>query len=189
MLTAEQFVEEVKECQAGLRAFVRTLGVDPLWVDDVAQEALVIAYERRADFDENLSFRNWAWGIARNCVMNDRRKAARRSRILHENISDILHATAAQEDVDEGMTDADQLRMTALRDCLEEMPEKSRNLLRKRYEENEKAVDLAARFDMKAAAVRKSLERIRSSLRKCMEARMSLEFPSSLSFEQMEGRS
>ncbi|MEO0447829.1 MAG: sigma factor, partial [Verrucomicrobiota bacterium] len=69
MLTPDQFVEEVKECQAALRAFVRSLGVDPMWVDDVAQEALVIAFERRDSFDETLSFRNWVWGIAKNCVL------------------------------------------------------------------------------------------------------------------------
>lgn len=172
MLTSEQFVDEVKECQAGLRAFIRTLGVDPMWVDDVAQEALVIAYERREQFNEALPFRNWVWGIARNCVMNDRRKAARRSRILHENVADILTATAGLPGSELEMCDDEQARVAALRDCLAEMPERSRSLLQRRYEDNQRAVDLAESFDMNAAAVRKSLERIRHALRKCMEAKL-----------------
>lgn len=186
MLTAEQFVAEVKECQAGLRAFIRTLGVDPMWVDDVAQEVLVIAYERRDQFNEALSFRNWVWGIARNCVMNDRRKAARRSRILSENVADILTATAGLPGEEWEMTDDDQARVAALRDCLAEMPEKSRNLLQRRYQGNERAVDLAESFDMNAAAVRKSLERIRLALRKCMEAKIGRGWSSPPSYSTLE---
>lgn len=186
MLTPEQFVAEVKECQAGLRAFVRTLGVDPMWVDDVAQEALVIAYERREQYNEALPFRNWVWGIARNCVMNDRRKAARRSRILNENVADILTATAGLPESGLEMTDDDQARVAALRDCLAEMPERSRNLLQRRYQENEKAVDLAESFEMNAAALRKSLERIRHALRKCMEAKLAREWPGSAAYSNLE---
>ena len=186
MLTPDQFVAEVKECQAGLRAFVRTLGVDPMWVDDVAQEALVIAYERRDQFNEALSFRNWVWGIARNCVMNDRRKAARRSRILNENVADILTATAGAPEENLEWGDDDHARVLALRVCLEEMPEKSRSLLQRRYEENQRAVDLAESFDMNAAAVRKSLERIRQALRKCMETKLAGGWPSSSPFANLE---
>ena len=102
VLTNEQFVDLVREHQSGLRAFIRSLGVDPMWVDDLAQEALVIAYERRRDYDDNLSFRNWVWGIARHCVLNERRKSARRSRILHANITDILLATAGDISEAEG---------------------------------------------------------------------------------------
>ena len=172
MLTNDDFVELVREHQAGLRAYIRSLGVDALWVDDVAQEALVIAYERRDHFDDNLSFRNWVWGIARNCVLNDRRKTARRSRILNDNLTDILVSTSSACDDPVEMTDLEQARLVALKECLSHIPEKSRELLRQRYEKNLKATDLAEALDMNAAAVRKSLERIRASVRKCMETRI-----------------
>ncbi|MFT5470350.1 MAG: RNA polymerase sigma-70 factor (ECF subfamily) [Verrucomicrobiales bacterium] len=172
MLTNEEFVEHVREYQSGLRAYVRSLGVDALWVDDVAQEALVIAYERRDRFDVNLSFRNWVWGIARNCVLNDRRKSARRNRILNDNLTDILVSTSSASDEVEEHNDLDQYRLAALKECLSQIPEKSREMLRQRYELNLKATDLAEALDMKSAAVRKSLERIRSSMRKCMETRI-----------------
>lgn len=172
VLSNEQFVELVREHQSGLRAFVRSLGVDPMWVDDLAQEALVIAYERRQDYDENLSFRNWVWGIARHCVLNERRKVARRSRILQENITEILIATAGDSEEPEGWTDDDRARAAALKACLEEIPERSRMLLRRRYEQEMKATDLAEEFNMNPPALRKALERIRTSLRHCMEGRL-----------------
>jgi RNA polymerase sigma-70 factor (ECF subfamily) len=172
VLSNEQFVDLVREHQAGLRAFIRSLGIDPMWVDDLAQEALVIAYERRQDYDENLSFRNWLWGIARNCVLNERRKSARRSRILHENLTDILLATAGEIQEEDSWSDDDRARAAALRACLEEIPERSRELLRRRYEQEARAADLAAEFAMNPAAMRKSLERIRTALRLCMQTRL-----------------
>ena len=172
MLNNEAFVELVRDHQSGLRAYIRSLGIDAMWVDDVAQEALVIAYERREAFDEDLPFRNWVWGIARNCVLNDRRKTARRSRILHENVTDILVSTSSASDDLIELSDSDLARIKALNECLGQMPEKSQEMVKQRYEKNVKAADLAERLDMSAAAVRKSLERIRTSIRKCMEARL-----------------
>lgn len=172
MLSNDEFVELVREHQAGLRAFIRSLGIDGMWVDDVAQEALVIAYERRDQYDPEQPFRNWVWGIARNCVLNDRRKTARRSRILNDNVTDILLSTSSVCDEVEGMNDADQQRMVALQECLQQIPEKSREMVRQRYENNLKATDLASHLQMNAAAVRKSLERIRSAIRRCMEERL-----------------
>ncbi|MEO0446597.1 MAG: sigma factor-like helix-turn-helix DNA-binding protein, partial [Verrucomicrobiota bacterium] len=104
---------------------------------------------------------------------NDRRKTARRSRILHENVTDILTSTAGKIEVEEGKTDSEEELVEALKNCLDEMPEKSRMLLQRRYEENARAVDLASALDMNAATVRKNLERIRTSLRKCVELRVS----------------
>lgn len=173
VLSNEQFVDLVREHQSGLRAFIRSLGVDPMWVDDLAQEALVIAYERREDYDETLSFRNWVWGIAKHCVLNERRKLARRSRILHENVTDILLATAGDFAEPEGSSDEDRLRAAALKSCLEEMPERSRDLLRRRYELEMKSTDLAEEFNMNPPALRKALERIRNAIRDCMEERLS----------------
>ncbi len=173
MLSNEQFVQLVRDHQAGLRAFIRSLGIDAMWVDDVAQEVLVIAYERLDQYDESLPFRNWVWGIARNCVLNDRRKTARRSRILNENVADILLSTSSvPEEEDRGLGDEERKRVQALKECLEQIPQKSRDLVRQRYEKNVKASDLATELNMKAAAVRKSLERIRASIRKCMETRL-----------------
>ncbi len=173
VLSNEQFVDLVRENQSGLRAFIRSLGVDPMWVDDLAQEALVIAYERREDYDEALSFRNWVWGIAKHCVLNERRKLARRSRILHENVTDILLATAGDSAEPEGSSDEDRLRAAALKSCLEEMPERSRDLLRRRYELEMKSTDLAEEFNMNPPALRKALERIRNAIRDCMDERLS----------------
>lgn len=176
-LTAEQYIDYVRANHAGLRAFIRSLGVDALWVDDIAQEAFIVAYQRMEEFDADRDFGAWVRGIARNLVINERRKTARRKRILSDNLTDVLvSSSSADEDVDTGvdlgMGDRARAKMAALRECLQKMPEKSQAMIKARYEENASAPDIAEQLDMKSAAVRKSLERIRTALRKCMEERL-----------------
>jgi RNA polymerase sigma-70 factor (ECF subfamily) len=78
----QEFEGWVKEHQSGLRAFIRALGVDEAWVDDLAQEAFIIAYRRLDDFEPGTDFGKWLRRIARNLAANERRKDARRSRLL-----------------------------------------------------------------------------------------------------------
>ncbi len=173
--TTETFIEYVRENHAGLRGFVRSLGVMPMWVDDIAQEAFVIAYERLEEFDPERDFGAWVRGIARNLVINERRKDARRKRILADNLTDILvRSSSVPETEAEELGDRGAAKVAALRQCLMELPAKSRALIQARYEEEESAPDMADRFEMKAPAVRKALERVREALRKCMDEKMRL---------------
>lgn len=167
------FIEQVREHHAGLRGFVRALGVDPLWVDDVAQEAFIVAYNRLEEFDQERDFGAWLRGIARNLVINERRKDARRKRILSDNLTDVLlSSSSASDQEEEEIGDRGLAKLNALRACVADLPEKSLGLLRARYEDDNAAAEIAEEFEMKAPAVRKALERVRVSLKKCMEKRL-----------------
>lgn len=169
----ELFTEQVREHHAGLRGFVRSLGVNPLWVDDVAQEAFIVAYNRLDEFDRERDFGAWLRGIARNLVINERRKDARRKRILSDNLTDVLlSTTSVAEEEDQEIGDTGMAKLQALRECISSLPEKSLLLLKSRYEDENSAQDIAEEFEMKPPAVRKALERVRSALRKCMEERL-----------------
>ncbi len=169
----ELFVEQVREHHAGLRGFVRALGVAPMWVDDIAQEAFIVAYNRLSEFDHERDFGAWLRGIARNLVINERRKDARRKRILSDNLTDVLLSTSSMpESEEEEMGDSALEKMTALRECVKNLPEKSMKLVRAKYENELSAEDIAKDFEMKSPAVRKALERVRVALRKCMEERL-----------------
>ncbi len=169
----ELFVEQVREHHAGLRGFVRSLGVDPLWVDDVAQEAFIVAYNRLDEFDQERDFGPWLRGIARNLVINERRKSARRKRILSDNLTDVLLSSSSATDEEEkDLGDSALAKVTALRDCIGTLPEKSLGMLKSRYENDLSAQDIADELQMKPPAVRKALERVRVALKKCMEERI-----------------
>ena len=151
-----------------------------MWVDDVAQEAFIVAYERLEEFDSDRDFGAWLRGIARNLVINERRKDARRKRILSDNLTDILVRTSSvPEAEEEELGDSGTAKLAALRQCLMELPEKSRALVQARYENDESAPDIAKRLEMKPPAVRKALERVREALRKCMESKLEVASASS----------
>ena len=156
----------VEEHQASLRAFVRTLGVDPDWVDDLAQDAFVVAYRELETFDEDRDFGKWLRGIARNLVRNELRKAVRR-RIMNEDLTCHLLLTREPES---SLFDGRQV--SALRDCVEELPSKSRALVHSRYHEGWNAAQMAEKFQIKAATIRQALLRVRRQLYQCIVQRV-----------------
>ena len=86
----EQFTDLVNQHQVRLRAFVRSLGTRQDWVDDIAQEAFLTAFNQWETFDQSRDFGKWVRGIAFNIIRNETRKDARRKRILHTDITWML---------------------------------------------------------------------------------------------------
>ena len=162
----EAFAGLVREHQAGLRAFVRALGVDEVWVDDLAQEAFIVAYRRQDAFDPTADFGKWLRGIARHLVANERRKTARHSRLLHESLTDLL---LEQSPVDDSASFRTAELLAAMRGCVAQLTPRNKELLQRRYAEGENAVQLAERWRMSADAVRQSLVRIRTTVKTCIE--------------------
>ena len=86
----EEFTDLVDQHQVRLRAFVRSLGTRPDWVDDIAQEAFLTALNQWETFDPSRDFGKWVRGIAFNIIRNETRKDARRKRILHTDVTWML---------------------------------------------------------------------------------------------------
>jgi RNA polymerase sigma-70 factor, ECF subfamily len=166
----DEFSSLVREHQAGLRGFIRALGVEAVWVDDLAQEAFIVAYRRYESFDSQKDFGRWLRGIARNLVANERRKEARHARLLDGPFTDLM--LEAQSDAStEDAVDARRL-VEAMNDCVGQLPEHSRELLRRRYREDENATLLATAFQMNPDAIRQSLMRIRTLVKQCIEKKL-----------------
>jgi RNA polymerase sigma-70 factor (ECF subfamily) len=164
----ELFADLVKEHQVSLRVFVRSLGVESGWVDDLAQDAFVVVYREMDSYDPDRDFGKWLRGIARNLVRNELRKRGRHRRILHESLSQHLLGLAEKEKDRE----VDVTQLSALRDCVEQLPGRSRELVRSRYYEGWDATILADKFEMKAVTVRQTLLRIRRQLYQCINQRV-----------------
>lgn len=159
----------VREHQAGLRAWIRALGAQDAWVDDLAQEVFLVAHRRRADFIDGADAGAWLRGIARNLVLNERRKEARRSRLLQGSLADVLADDATEPHPAPG--DIPTL-VAAMNDCVAQLPERSRDLLRRRYAGEENASTLARALDTSAQAVRQTLVRIRALVKSCVEGKV-----------------
>jgi RNA polymerase sigma-70 factor (ECF subfamily) len=157
----------VVEHHVQLRAFVRSLAVGPDWVDDIAQEAFLIAYREWDSFDASRDFGKWIRGIAANIVRNEIRKDARRHRLLHTELAEILLSRQA-----EARESRPPLTVEAVRDCLGTLAPMSRKVVRARYQDGESAPEIANRFELSAANVRQMLVRIRHQIKICVELRL-----------------
>ena len=164
-----EFASFVREHQASLRSFLSIIGVRADSVDDLAQDTFLVAYKELDRFDEDQDFGKWLRGIARNLTRNELRKDARRSRILNNELTEHLLAEADQDQNSSTYEEAD---LCALRDCIEQLPDKSRKLISGRYRDEWKASFLADQFEMSATAVRLALMRIRRQLKTCIETKI-----------------
>jgi RNA polymerase sigma-70 factor (ECF subfamily) len=166
MQRCREFENHIREHQAGLRAFIRALGADDAWVDDLAQEVFLVAYRRMDDFAPGTDFGKWLRAIARRLLANERRKEARHARLLPFAVADLLFEQELQQPVDG--PDLERL-LPALRECVERLPTHSRELLHRRYAFSENAATLARELHLKADNVRQQLMRIRLLVRQCLE--------------------
>lgn len=167
----EWFMEQVRREQSRLRAFVRVLGVRAEAVDDIAQDALLVAYERLATFRADEDFGAWVRGIARRLVANCLRKENRRQVILSEHMAELL-AASAPESLHPLAETGQGEHLEALQSCLEKLPERSRQLLHLRYFEELSPGVIAGRWERSATDVRQQLFRLRQALLKCIEHRL-----------------
>jgi len=158
------FENLVREHQAGLRAFIRALGADEAFVDDLAQEAFIVAYRRLDNFESGTDFGRWLRGIARHLVANERRKDARRSRLLPMAVADIL----LHREPSDTPPDLSRL-LPVMQDCVGQLPPRSQELLQRRYAGGENARSIARELRLNADAVRQTLLRIRIAVKECIE--------------------
>jgi len=166
----DRFELLVIEHHVRLRAFVRSLGVDPDWVDDLAQEALLTAYREWESFDVNRDFGKWVRGIAANIVRNEIRKDARHRRILR---GDLVRVLLGREP--ESSERVEPVSIVAIRDCMSRLPSRSRQLVQGRYRDGHRAPELARELGLSVDNVRQMLTRIRRQLRRCVELRVAQE--------------
>jgi RNA polymerase sigma factor (sigma-70 family) len=86
-----------REDLAALRRYARSLTRNDATADDVVQEALLRAWQRRADLRASGAWRGWLLTIVRNVFVSSHRQTRARSR-LDTDFADLL---LAQQDPDQ----------------------------------------------------------------------------------------
>lgn len=159
----DRFTPLVAENQGWLRAYVRSLGIEAASVDDVAQDAFLVAYRRFAEYDPERPFAAWLKGIAKLIAANEHRRARSRGRLVEPSLAAVLAVVDEEEPEDEAGLERH------LADCLQRLPEHSRELLRLRYQDELDATALGERLGRDGNAVRQALFRVRELVRRCVE--------------------
>ena len=136
--------------------------------EDLAQEALLIAFRKLPGIDPTLPLGPWLRGIALNLLANHRRKF----RAIPVGLNDELQAMLDTQ-LDAGChSGRESERMYALRECMEELDGPARALIRERYSDGTSLDELAARLGRKTSAVSMQLHRLRELLAGCIGQRL-----------------
>ncbi|MEM6278217.1 MAG: sigma factor, partial [Verrucomicrobiota bacterium] len=77
----DEFVALLTSHQSAVRFYVASLLPGEARAADVAQQANITIWNKRADFEPGTNFKAWAFSIARYEVLNFRKKEARDARL------------------------------------------------------------------------------------------------------------
>jgi RNA polymerase sigma-70 factor (ECF subfamily) len=80
----EVFKTELVALIPQLRAFARSLTGDPTAADDLAQDAMVKAWDARASFEMGTNMKAWTFMILRNQFYSEKRRSWRQSQLDQE---------------------------------------------------------------------------------------------------------
>jgi len=153
-----------------LMAYLMSLLGDHALAEDVAQQALVIAYRKINTLKDPASFPAWLRGIARLEGLAALRRRGREIAIAPDAIQELDEAYRRFEL--EYPTKSWEERFQLVQDCFEDLPEAMRTVCRLHYHENHKAWQIAESLSLNLNTVLKRLERARTAIRDCVEARL-----------------
>lgn len=162
---ADVFAILVREQAERLLAFLRAT-VPPSSVDDLFQEAVLVAWRRLGDYDRSRPFGAWMRGIARNLVM-DHLSRLGRERPTDDALLDAIERRAEEHD---GADREDfRARLERLDECVAALPEEYRSAIHHCYRLDAPLARVAAEAGASVEAIKKRLQRARAMIAACME--------------------
>ena len=135
--------------------------------EDIFQNTVLKAVTKDVNFEAEAALFSWAFITARRDSLNWIRKHRRESVGIDEDILTLIH-----QDWQNDHLNPKGNRFELLRDCMEELPQKSEKILRLRYFEGLSCGEIADSISITLDAVYKRISRIQNSLKKCVELKM-----------------
>jgi RNA polymerase sigma-70 factor (ECF subfamily) len=164
----ERFLTLLLKAQPDLKAFIASVVRDRAAADDLFQEVCLTLWQSFAGYEPARPFGAWARGVAAKKVLQSFEKTRRLPLAFSpKTIQVVLEAFDRNEPA---RTDTD-----GLRECIGQLPPRSRELLVLRYEKSLKLGEIARSVGSSLDAVHKLLSRIRENLEECLRRRLQAE--------------
>jgi RNA polymerase sigma-70 factor, ECF subfamily len=137
--------------------------------EDLAQEVFVTAFRKIGSFENGRPFGAWLRGIGLHLLRNHHRKFRAHGVGGAAELQALLDARldASMEAVDEGDL------LAALKECLAAVEGPAKFLLMERYVQGRTVREIARNANRGYSALTMQLHRVRESLRRCVELKMS----------------
>ncbi len=139
----------------------------PGLADDITQQVFLEFFAKQQQWNLDADLRPLLATMTRNVAMRCWRE---RTRQVPEVVRDLAeHIRALAEAVPESADSRWEDELTALKRCVEKLPDQSRSLVDLHYHGGLSTVEIAGQLAMKADAVRQAICRVRGQLRECIE--------------------
>lgn len=148
--------------QPVLAGYIGALVRDRAIVDDIQQSVALTAVEKMDEYDDTRSFEAWVIGIARHKVLQYYRTTSQDRLVFDDALADAFtkHYIASTNGYEE--------RLSALRQCMQRLPEDAQSLLTQRYFEQVPVKSIARALGKTPARISKRLFTIRRALERCI---------------------
>jgi RNA polymerase sigma-70 factor (ECF subfamily) len=153
-----------------LLAYLRSIVRDKDVVDDLFQESMLVAWRKLDQYDRNRPFGAWLRGIARNLALGHFRERAGHDQPLDSKALEWLESRFAEVHGLDGDTLAEKL--SALRDCVDSLPEPYRQPVRMRYIDSLPLPEIGKSLQLTAEGLKKRLSRAKLRLADCLERKL-----------------
>jgi len=165
----EAFVRLLVEHEPRLRAYLR--GLLPTWpdVEEVMQNASLVAWRKFSAFQPDTNFAGWLMTIARFEALKHRRSMARSPLVFSDDIWEMLADEAS------GDTEPANLRRDALEKCLGKLPSGQRELVLQAHTPGARLKEIAQQTGSSEQAFYKTMQRLRAALLECISHTMAQE--------------
>ena len=163
-----QFIHDLTDWQNRLFGYLVTLVGNVHDARDVLQEANLVMWRRMDTFTPGTDFGAWARRCAYFQAKAFFRDRKRGPGLLEEEVLELI--AAVQVEQHPALDESEQT--LALRDCLAQLDDEQRNLMKKRYQDQVQLQKLAAERGKSESAMKMTLLRIREMLHGCITAKL-----------------
>jgi len=171
MDSQELFRRQWVRWQPAIYGYIRTMVFSRSDAEDVLQGVAEVLWRKIDQFREGTRFDQWAYRVARNVVLNYRRKAGRQ----RVSFSDELTRRLADEAA--GAAAESRAELDALESCIDKLPPNQRKLVRRRYTPGATNRSVAAEMGRSESAISRALSRIHRALTRCVHLALGLSVP------------
>ncbi|GAA5483074.1 sigma-70 family RNA polymerase sigma factor [Haloferula sargassicola] len=163
----QEFVRLLTCQQGAILAYIRSLMPGFAGANDILQQTNITLWTKREVFELGTNFKAWAFAIARNHVLDQRKKLKRGNwLVFSEDVAVLFAEEVAEEDFDH------DLAYRALELCLAKLQPHDRELVQKRYCESVTLEEYAQELDRSAGTLKARLFKIRAGLRRCLDRQL-----------------
>jgi RNA polymerase sigma-70 factor (ECF subfamily) len=140
-------------------------------LDDILQNANIVLWEKRDQFQRGTNFKAWALTIAYWQARAWMTARKRKSWLLFD---DELAATITERFTTQSQPGPSSLH-SALHDCLEKLRDRDRLLILSHHQHDKDLRECSRIFDLSVDSLKVTLFRIRAALRRCINSKLAVE--------------